>query len=100
MTRLVTQHNSRPTRGYRFLFLALGVSLIVMWIAPLAGYAVVAGAAVLAWIRREPPMVRWALTVLTVLLVVITLMGWPASIGGSADMEPRSPQPPTPAQAS
>lgn len=53
-------------KGWRFFWLALLVSVILLLTVPYAGYVALALSTVAAWIRKESTAIRILLTVITV----------------------------------
>lgn len=59
-----------------FLIVALVVSILALMFVPILGYILFAAFAVLAWVRGEPRLTRWTLTLIAAALIVLTVLGW------------------------
>jgi hypothetical protein len=88
---------TRSGRSMPVLALAIATSVGTMLVVPPLGYLVLVGWAIAAWVRHEAPVVKWVLTVLAVLLVVGTALGWAAStsggVNGTDQLVPPIPRP-------
>jgi hypothetical protein len=65
--------------GRGFLIVALAVSIVALFLVPWLGYLLFATFAVVAWVRREPPVTRWTLTIAAAVLILLSVTGFGTS---------------------
>lgn len=80
-------------RGRRYLGAAVLATVAAGLVAAVAAYAVLAGAAVVAWVTRQQPIVRWTLTLLAFALVAGTVLGLSGHVGATSTGGPERSRP-------
>jgi hypothetical protein len=81
-TALAIRRIGEDRRGWIYLGGTAVAAVAAGFIASIVVYAVVAGAAIGAWVTRQTAVVRWSLTVLAVALIVALVLGFSGSATG------------------
>jgi hypothetical protein len=75
-------------RGWVYLGGAIAVTLVAGMIVSILAYAVLAGAAIGAWVTRQDAAVRWILTPLALVLVAALVLGFGVSVDHGSTVGP------------
>jgi hypothetical protein len=76
---LASRRGAVDRRGWSYLGGAVVATLVAGLFVPILAYAVLAGAAIGAWVTQQHAVIRWTLTVLAVVLVAALVLGFAGS---------------------